>query len=85
MYEHDSRINPGNRYKDIVLCRWKSGQISTKISHLGGRMSAHLFCKNVLFNPIRSGGGLLKPIFCPHAFNFGAALLCVGDFTQKIV
>ena len=29
-------------------------------------------------NPIRSGGGLLKPpppIFCSHAFNFGAALL----------
>ena len=25
------------------------------------------------------------PIFCPHAFNFGAALLCVGDFSQKIV
>ena len=41
-------------------------------------------------NPIRSGGGggLLKPsppIFCSHAFNFGAALLCVGDFSQKIV
>ena len=42
-----------------------------------------------LFNPIRSGGGgALKappPIFCSHAFNFGAALLCVGDFSQKIV
>ena len=25
------------------------------------------------------------PIFCSHAFNFGAALLCVGDFSQKIV
>ena len=38
---------------------------------------------------IRGGGGALKapspPIFCPHAFNFGAALLCVGDFSQKIV
>ena len=22
---------------------------------------------------------------CSHAFNFGAALLCVGDFSQKIV
>ena len=36
------------------------------------------------FNPIRSGGGALKappPIFCSHAFNFGAALLCVGDFS----
>ena len=34
------------------------------------------------------GGGALKappPIFCSHAFNFGAALLCVGDFSQKIV
>ena len=25
------------------------------------------------------------PIICPHAFNFGAALMCVGDFSQKIV
>ena len=34
------------------------------------------------------GGGALKaptPIFCSHAFNFGAALLCVSDFSQKIV
>ena len=34
-------------------------------------------------------GGALKaphpPIFCSHVFNFGAALLCVGDFSQKIV
>ena len=41
------------------------------------------------FNPIRSGGGFKSPppppIFCSHAFNFGAALLCVGDFSQKIV
>ena len=33
------------------------------------------------------GGGALKapppPIFCPHAFNFGATLLCAGDFSQK--
>ena len=38
-------------------------------------------------NPIRSGGGFKSPppIFCSHAFNFGAALLCVGDFSQKIV
>ena len=39
-------------------------------------------------NPIRSGGGGFKsppPIFCSHAFNFGAALLCVGDFSKKIV
>ena len=39
-------------------------------------------------NPIRSGGGALKAppsIFCPHAFNFGATLLYVGDFSQKIV
>ena len=44
---------------------------------------------NTWLNPIRSGGGgALKappPIFCSHAFNFGAALLCVGDFFQKIV
>ena len=44
-----------------------------------------------VLNPIRSGGGggALKapppPIFCSHAFNFRAALLCVGDFSQKIV
>ena len=39
-----------------------------------------------LYNP---GGGGFKspppPIFCSHAFNIGAALLCVGDFSQKIV
>ena len=39
-------------------------------------------------NPIRSGWAALKaplppPIFCPHAFSFGAILLCVGDFSQK--
>ena len=33
-------------------------------------------------------GGALKappppPIFCPHAFNFGATLLCVGAFPKK--
>ena len=42
------------------------------------------------FNPIRSGGGGCKSpppplIFCSHAFNFEAALLCIGDFSQKIV
>ena len=39
-----------------------------------------------LYDP---GGGGFKnphppPIFCSHAFNIGAALLCVGDFSQKI-
>ena len=43
-----------------------------------------------MLNPMQSGGGGFKsppppPIFCPHAFNFGATLLCVGDFSQKIV
>ena len=43
-----------------------------------------------MFNPIRSGGGggFKSPPpsdFCPHAFNFGATILCVGDFSQKIV
>ena len=28
---------------------------------------------------------LYDPIFCSHAFNFGAVLLCVGDFSQKIM
>ena len=44
--------------------------------------------KKCILNPIRSGGGGLKappPIFCSHAFNFGATLLCVGDFSQTIV
>ena len=35
------------------------------------------------------GGGFKSPpppqFICSHAFNFGAALLCVGDFSQKIV
>ena len=39
-----------------------------------------------LYDP---GGGVKSPppppIFRSHAFNFGAALLCVGDFSQKIV
>ena len=42
-------------------------------------------CDLTLYNP---GGGALKappPISCPHAFNFGATILCVGDFSQKIV
>ena len=38
--------------------------------------------------PYDPGGGALKapppPIFCPHAFNFGATILCVGDFFQKM-
>ena len=42
-----------------------------------------------LYDP-GGGGGALEappppPIFCPHTFNFGATLLCVGDFSQKIV
>ena len=39
-----------------------------------------------LYDP--GGGGGFKsppPIICSLAFNFGAALLCVGDFSQKIV
>ena len=41
-----------------------------------------------LYDPAGGGGGFKPPpppIFCSHAFNFGAALLCVGDFSQKIV
>ena len=44
-----------------------------------------------MLNPIRSGGGgggfksPPPPIFCSHAFNVGAVLLCVGDFSQIIV
>ena len=38
-----------------------------------------------LYDP---GGGFKSPpplIFCSDAFNFRAAILCVGDFSQKIV
>ena len=46
-------------------------------------------CFTCMFNPIRSGGGFKSPppppIFCSHAFNVGAVLLCVGDFSQIIV
>ena len=43
---------------------------------------------HVFLNPTRSGGGTLKappppPIFCPHAFNFVATLLCVREYSQK--
>ena len=44
-----------------------------------------------VFNPIRSvAGGFKSPpppqsVFFPHAFNFGTTLLCVGDFSQRIV
>ena len=43
-----------------------------------------------LYDPGGGGGGGFKsppppPIFCTHAFNLRAALLCVGDFSQKIV
>ena len=36
-------------------------------------------------NPIRYGGAFkaAPPKFCHHAFNIGAASLCVGDFLQK--
>ena len=48
--------------------------------------------KNVQVKPvpytIRGGGALKAPppptIFCPHVFNIGATILCVGDFSQKI-
>ena len=33
----------------------------------------------IVFNPLQSGGAFKSPPpnFCPHAFNFGATLLCV--------
>ena len=45
---------------------------------------------NTLVLTLYDPGGALKappppPIFCPHAFNFGATILCFGDFFQKIV
>ena len=45
--------------------------------------------KNSNINPIRSGvgEGFKSPppplIFCQHAFNFGATILCVVDFSPK--
>ena len=49
-----------------------------------------IICQTTLTLYDPGGGGALKappppPIFCPHAFNFGATILCVGDFSQKIV
>ena len=45
--------------------------------------------KNVDLTLYDPGGGGLKPPpscnFCPHAFNFGATVLYVGDFSQNIV
>ena len=40
-----------------------------------------------LLNPIRIGRDFkaAPPKFCHHAFNPGATLLCVGDFSYKIV
>ena len=48
-------------------------------------LNVHECTMYISLNPIRSGGALKAPppIFCSHAFNFGAALLCVGDFSQK--
>ena len=37
-----------------------------------------------LYDP-RRGFKSSPQFFCPHAFNFRATLLCVGDFSQKIV
>ena len=38
-----------------------------------------------LYDPGGGGEGFKTPpvIFCPHAFNFEATLLCVGDFSPK--
>ena len=52
-----------------------------------------LFCECMLLvpyfllNSIRSGGAFkAAPLkFCHHAFNSGATLLCVDDFSHKIV
>ena len=46
--------------------------------------------KMIPYHTLRSGGGggLLNPPppkLCPHAFNSGATLLCVGAFSPKIV
>ena len=47
------------------------------------------FWKNFSLTLYDPGGGGFKratpPIFCTHAFNFGATLLCVDDFSKKIV
>ena len=55
--------------------------------HTNGQ--SKLAIKTELLTPYDPGGGggfkSPPPIFYPHAFNFGATLLCVGDFSQKII
>ena len=56
-------------------------QVIVRVADIGNSDGCFL----TLYDP---GGGFKSPpppIFCSHAFNFGAALLCVGDFSQKIV
>ena len=67
-------------------------EIECEMCGRNARILTAFFCRVVirscltLYDP---GGGGFKspppPILCSHAFNFGAALLCVGDFSQKIV
>ena len=82
-----------NAIKNIVLGKvTKSG-----VSDANNKLIITIFQMWDHIDPIRSGigltlydpgGGALKAsplIFCSHAFNFEATLLCVGDFSQKIV
>ena len=67
----------------------KCEDTSDKNSYTCTAQTKYLIHYPTRLNPIRSGGGgsfkSPSPIFCLHTFNFGATLLCVGDFTQKIV
>ena len=50
-------------------------------------LCVHVASSVFLLNPIRIDGAFkaAPPKFCHHAFNSGATLLCVGDFSHKIV
>ena len=77
-------IHDGNILDDFLFCR---GLTSKTTAHDVLKVVSDFFTTEglTLYDP---GGWALKaphPIFCSHAFNFGAALLCVGDFSQKIV
>ena len=64
------------------------GELKNSLTSL--HINIHLYTILICLTLYDPGGGGFKsppppPIFCSHAFNFRAALLCVSDFSQKIV